>query len=369
MLPRLQDELLELTKALVRIPSTHSRPGEIHHCAVFIGQWLTAQGIHHQYCEHQNVPSLVVLPKPGYAPVLLLSHFDVVEADDDALFEPYVDADRLYGRGAVDDKYAVALSLILFREHLRRLRDRGMTQADMPFGLLMTGDEEVGGFHGVGTVSKDLETDFFIVLDGGAPNLIVTKEKGILHLVLRAHGKAAHASRPWLGQNAFDLLVDDYRRLQQLFRQETDDHWHRTLVLSNCHSGSGSRNIVPDSAEATLDIRFTEEDDPDQLLNAILKTVSCEVEVKAKVPVFVAHGSPLLDLLSSHAPGAKTGFEHGASDARYLGPRNIPGVVWGPDSEMSQHTRTEHVVVSSLFQLYDALDGFLGDVPGHLPQS
>jgi len=188
---------------------------------------------------------------------------------------------------------------------------------------------------------------------------IVTKEKGILQVRLTARGKAAHAARPWLGHNAFDVLVADYLALQKLFAAQTPDHWHRTMVLSNCRVGDGSINIVPAEATATLDIRYTDQDDPDVLLAEIKKTAESEVTLLEKEPLFVGGTSVYLDTLLDCVADAGEGFEHGASDARYLTSRGVPGVVWGAAGEMSQHSADEHVVISSLGQVYHSLDCFM----------
>ncbi len=288
-----------------------------------------------------------------------MAHFDVVEADDDSLFEPREVDGRLFGRGAIDDKYAVATAMVLFQNHLKKRRAAGQDQADLSFGLLLTGDEEVGGYNGAGAALTHLTTDFYIALDGGHPDMIVTKEKGLLHLDLVARGKTAHAARPWLGENAFDILVEDYRSIGTLFQTKRADHWHKTMVLSVCEVGDGSVNKVPGEARAKLDIRYTDEDDPDAIVASIREAVRSEVRVDAKEPLFIGGESPYLDLLVSHSGGATVGFEHGTSDARFFSHRGIPGVVWGADGEMSQHSREEHVVIASIARLYEGLDNFI----------
>lgn len=360
--PHLQQEILELTQELIRIPSTHSRPQEIWNCAIFIEQWLQKNNIRYELQESGGIPTIMVLPEKGSVPVLLMSHFDVVEADDELIFMPRIDGDRLYGRGAIDDKYGVALSLILYREHMRiRKAERGDSR--VPFGLLFTGDEEIGGANGVAIAVKRIATDFFLAIDGGRPDLIVTKEKGILQLELNAHGTAAHAARPWLGRSAFDILMEDYRRMQNHFTETTSDHWHRTMVLTKCHAGNGSTNIVPEKAKAIFDIRYTENDNPEALVAAIRRDVKSDVTVHAMEPVFVGKPSSYLDLLVAHSGGARVGFEHGASDARYLSQLGIPGAIWGADGEMTQHRHDERIVVPSMLQFYDCLDGFLNTIP------
>lgn len=131
------------------------------------------------------------------------------------------------------------------------------------------------------------------------------------------------------------------------------------MVLANCHAGNGSANIVPEHAAASLDIRYTGNDDPHKLLATIQKLSSSEVTLKAMEPVFESGPSPFLELLVKYSDGAAVGFEHGASDARYLSRRNVPGAIWGADGELSQHTDNEHIVISTLFSIYESLDKFL----------
>ncbi|WP_163335896.1 M20 family metallopeptidase [Desulfopila sp. IMCC35008] len=360
--PNIQQEILNLLIDLIRIPSTESRPDEIHRCSAFIASWLQKQGIKHKLEVHNSTPSLLVMPQKSKTRVLLMSHFDVVEVDNTSQFNPYEQDGRLYGRGSIDDKYAVALSLVLFREHLRRLERDGYSQDDICFGLLLTGDEEVGGTNGAGKIVNNLDTEYFIALDGGNPGHIVTKEKGVIALHLEARGKAAHAARPWLGKSAFDVLIGDYHRIQQLFTRQTDDHWHRTMVLANCHAGNGSTNIIPEQATATLNIRYTENDDPEKLVEEIKACTTSEVILDALDPVFDSGPSPYLDLLVKHSGGAGVGFEHGASDAKFFSINGIPGAIWGAQGNMSQHTENEHIEIKSLNMVYDCLEQFLMEI-------
>lgn len=353
-----QSGLLELTKELIKIPSTNSRPEKIHECDQLIQSWLAVRNIRYQTLLYNNVPSILVLPKEKYTPVLLMSHFDVVESENENLFIPKEKNGSLYGRGAIDDKYGVALSLMLFDQHLNRLSRRGRGQ-----DAIITGDEEVGGANGTAKAIDHFTTDFFITIDGGSPDLVVTKEKGIILLELHASGHAAHAARPWLGQNAFDQLVGDYNRIRELFQDDTQDRWHKTLSLTNCSAGNGATNIVPRSASAVLDIRYTEHDDPDEIISSIKSVAGSKIVVKAKEPVFSSGKSPYLDKLIATSSALKTGCEHGASDARYLSGKGIPGAIWGADGEMSQHTEDEHIVLSSFFDMYKRLDGFVSSLP------
>lgn len=350
-------DLLELTKDLIRFRSMLSRPDEINRCADFIERFLKDIGATCKRMECDGVPSIAALPRTDFAPILLMTHMDVVDAPD-PLFEPVEKDGKLYGRGSIDDKYAVALSMVLFREHLYKARQQGRAQQDLPLGILITGDEEAAGHKGAKEALKTIHTDFCIALDGGNVRKIVTKEKGVLRLKLIRRGKAAHGSRPWLGENAIENLFEDYKSLKTFFHEEAPDHWHKTINFSIIRAGK-SENQVPDLAEAIFDIRYTENDDVDALVKQMRSKIKGELSVELKEPLFLGGESAYLDLLLDISKDTTLGFEHGASDARFLAEHGIPGIVWGADGDSSAHAHDEHVNLDSLNELYRILDTFM----------
>lgn len=349
-------DIIELTQDLIRIPSMHSRPAEIERCAEFILQWCAANGMAARKVQHNGTPSILVLPD-GPPRLLLMTHFDVVEGPEE-LFTPRVEGDRLFGRGAVDDKYAVALSLVLFRERLAALKALGKTQADMALGLMMTGDEETGGENGAGYALGLIRADYALALDGGSPERVITREKGIIDIRLTATGKAAHGARPWLGKNAIDILLEDHARLHKLFPDKGGDHWHRTINTGRIQGGA-SINQVPGTAQAWFNIRYTENDDPQAILDAITQQVSSTVEVLSIVPVFAALPSPVTDSLLRLSPGTVLAREHGASDARYLMDHAVPGAIWGAQGFGSAHGMDECVSIASVNRLAEVIHALI----------
>jgi succinyl-diaminopimelate desuccinylase len=351
------DEIITLTKDLVRFKTMHSRPEEIQRCMAFIEDYLKQCGASYRRLDHDNIPSIIVIPQNNIAPILLMSHIDVVDAPDE-LFKPRIKNNALYGRGSIDDKYAAALSLVLVKEYLHRLKKAGKGQNDLPFGVLITADEEIGGANGARQALKEIKAEFCIALDGGGLNKIVIKEKGIVKLKLIARGKTAHGARPWLGENAIENLINDFQVLKKNFELSAPDHWHRTLNFSWIQAGKAS-NQVPDYAEALFDIRYTENDDMEKIFQNIQDEIKGELVVQKKEPLFEGGDSPYLDLLLEIAEDSEVGFEHGASDARFLSTHGIKGIVWGANGDMSQHSADEHVNIDSVDKLYDLLDAFI----------
>jgi succinyl-diaminopimelate desuccinylase len=206
-----------------------------------------------------------------------------------------------------------------------------------------------------------IKPEFCIALDGGNPTHIVTKEKGLLTVKLIATGKAAHGSRPWLGENAIDNLIDDYAKLKHLFETPAAEKWIKTMSLDIINAGK-SFNQVPDQAEATFDIRYTEKEDPDELFAQLQSVINGNLELIRKEPMFIGGDSPYLERILKLSRDARVGFEHGASDARFFSEKGVNGIIWGAEGNFSAHAIDEHVNIGSIGIIYDVLDRFLTEL-------
>lgn len=351
----IMQEIVTLTKRLMEFKSTESRPEAKERCAEFIESYIRDMGLTPQRFEDEGVVSIAWVPENG-AKVLLMSHYDVVDGPK-ALFEAREEDDALHGRGSLDDKYAVALSLVLLKRWKERFGKEGKDLSDLPVGMLVTGDEEIGGRHGAQVVLDKIDAEFAIALDGGNVEQIITKGKGIIKAVLTTTGKTAHGATPWEGENAIEKLVDDLAVVRHLFPQKRDDHWEATLNIGEIDGGSAF-NQVPDEAWAILDIRYTEEDDIERILEEIEHRCQGTLTIEMRDPPFDGGksemASDLLELTS-----ADIGRVFGATDARHLSLHGIDGVVWGANGKETFHSDDEHVEIPSIRMLFSHLDRFI----------
>jgi len=134
-------------EALVRIPSVSADPAlqeEVRRSAEATSELFRAEGFDVDILSSDGGAPAVVARRPGPpgAPtVLLYAHHDVQPVGDRSSwesepFEPTERGERLYGRGAADDKAGIAA-------HLAAVRALG---GDLPVGLVVfvEGEEEVG---------------------------------------------------------------------------------------------------------------------------------------------------------------------------------------------------------------------------------
>jgi succinyl-diaminopimelate desuccinylase len=350
-------EIIDLMKDLVQFKTMHSRSDEIHRCATFIEQYLNTWDVTYRRLDYHNSPAILVVPQQGIVPILLMSHIDVVDAPD-RLFRPVMQDGILYGRGCFDDKYAVALSLVLLKNNLQQLRKQGRGQKELPFGILITSDEEIGGFNGAKKILSKIQTDFCIVLDGGNIEKIVVKEKGVVRVKLVCRVKVNSSSKQWQGKSAVDKLLNDINAWVTYFVKSAPDNPHRKVICTHIHSKQSSYG-VPELAEACLEIRYTESDDLEKMFNTMEKELHSDIVVENVEPLFSGGESDHLKLLLEISEKTRIGFEDGANDSRFLSQFGIKGIVWGADGDRSQHTPNEHVDIESVYELYARLDAFI----------
>lgn len=353
------NQLLETTKDLIRLRTTEDRPDALNACANYIEHFFKDTGLTVERFEIEGVQSVVVTKGTKTPTVFLSGHFDVVPGADEQ-FEPRVEGDRLYGRGALDMKSGDAVMMHLMRD---------LAETDESVGLMLTGDEEIGGFNGVAKlVEMGYLASAVVIPDGGeAVHKVISKEKGILRATLRASGVNAHGSMPWQGDNAISKLAQAITAVESLFvslSEHPDDHWVTTVNTGTIKGGEAT-NQVPHEALATLDIRFTEEDDPMDLIKkieaALPEGVVSEASVLASmvnVPLEHEMVTPFVDALAAQGRSAEWTLDPGASDGRFFAERNIPVIISQPDGA-NLHAPGEWVHIPSIKLYYDVLKDYL----------
>ena len=361
----------ELARALVRIPSVNpdgdpgtDRTGE-QACAEFIADFLRSHGAEAALHEvHPGRPNVVArFAADGGKPRLLFApHTDTVSVAGMTIdpFGGEIREGRLYGRGASDTKGPMASMLWALHE-CRDLLPH-LTHEVWFAGLM--GEE--AGQDGAKALAAREKFDFVVV---GEPTSldVVFKHKVDMTARIVAKGRAAHSSCPERGENAITKLATGLlsldKALTAYFNKISDPVLaHPTFSIGTIRGGT-KFNIVPDHAEAVIDLRLL----PSQWKDSDAREVF-EV-MRAACPGLTIEkiaGSEALDTDPGHPLIAKLveagGKPAGAAwfcDAAIFSSAGTPAVAAGPGSIAQAHTEDEFIEVAALEQGVEFFKKFL----------
>ena len=273
---------------------------------------------------------------------------------------------RLYGRGAVDMKGAIAAFVAASARHLR---DHGAPKGSI--SLLITGDEEGVGINGtkkvLGWLKETGETlDACVVGEPTNPkalgDMIKIGRRGSMTAFLTVFGAQGHVAYPHLADNPLPRLA---RMLAAITAEPLDQgtaHFQPSnLELTTIDVGNPAHNVIPAQGKATLNIRFNDSHTPDSLLAWLRERFDAvggayELEHFVSGDSFLTPPGPLTELVAEAAE-AVTGRRPeysttgGTSDARFI--KDLCPVVEFGLVGQTMHKVDEHTTLDDLARLTD----------------
>ncbi|OHD12863.1 MAG: hypothetical protein A2Z96_02535 [Spirochaetes bacterium GWB1_48_6] len=320
-----QDQVLPLFQQLIQNQCVNTGDpdsgGEIR-SAQLLQDFFNSYGIPSEILETRPGRSNLLVRIPGTDPQALslayMGHMDVVPAQRETWshppFEAVVDQEQIWGRGAVDMLCWTATQAVGLAQ---AVKNHGPFSGDLAYFALA--DEEAAGTYGARFLTRDhwdkvkcdyMVTElggFFLPTTHGPAAAINLGEKGVCWLKLRTKGTPGHGSMPYGMENALDkiarvvVLVEDwnpplrphpaYKTMAKAMgktpweKMALSTGWGertalktlsrrnpgmarflhtagRTTISPNLLSGGTKINIIPDSGELGLDIRFLPQDVP-----------------------------------------------------------------------------------------------------------
>jgi succinyl-diaminopimelate desuccinylase len=288
-----RDDLVALTRDLIRFPTVNP-PGEAYRpCAEFLGRRLAARGFAVEYVRAEGSPGdsdvhprvNVIARREGRAPgrtVHFNGHIDVVEAGHGWTVDPFagvVRDGRVYGRGACDMKGGIAAAVVA----CEALLDEGLDRAGA-LEISGTVDEESGGFGGVGWLARHGRfdkgrVDHVIIPEPLGVDRVCLGHRGVWWAEVEMRGRIGHGSMPFLGVNAIRGMADFLALVEAELLPALDTRVTRmpceppgsrraTLNYNSIHGGlpeprdeSLPAPVVADSCRLVLDRRYLVEED------------------------------------------------------------------------------------------------------------
>lgn len=305
-----RDELIALTRDLIRIPTTNP-PGEHYEdCTHYLGERLAGRGFEISHVRAEGAvgdsdayPRANVIARwtgdPNGPTVHFNSHIDVVEPGSGWSHDPFaaeVVGDRIYGRGACDMKGGLAASVIA----VEALIEAVPTLAGC-LEISGTADEESGGLGGVAHLSElgyfsAPRVNHVIIPEPLNKDRVCLGHRGVWWAEIETRGRIAHGSMPFLGDCAIrhmGAVVDAFERFlyPRLAQKHTampvvpDGARESTLNINSMHGGQREgidglpSPLVPDSCRMIIDRRFLIEESLDEVKAEVLAVLE---ELKAE---------------------------------------------------------------------------------------
>lgn len=329
-------------------------------------------GVERHACSANHENLLVTVPGKTDGPgTLIEAHVDTVPADDwpDRAFQARCEHEKVYGRGACDDKGSLA-AIVIALEAILKSGER----PPQTVWLLAAGDEECGqtGIRWfIGQHTKKIGRGIF-----GEPTecVPVIQHKGTIRWDVTVRGRSAHTSQPDLGSNAIvgashviDFLASYQEELRRRFTSPLMSGPSLTVTMIN---GGCTRNVVPDECTMAVDFRIQPGMDGRQAVDELFSELeSLELPIShSKFQCFAPalNTSPddglvhmALELYREYVgqevqPAA---VPYG-SDAGWI-PAGVPAIVLGPGNIAQAHAIDEYVDLAQVKQCAAIYHGLL----------
>ena len=289
-------------------------------------------------------------------------------------FAGEVMGDRLYGRGAVDMKGAVAAFVAAVS---RRLEDGPPAGS---ISLLITGDEEGVAINGTRKVlewmaERGERIDACIVGEPTNPkalgDMIKIGRRGSLSGFLTVFGAQGHVAYPHLADNPLPRLVRMLAAVTEQPMDEGTDHFQpSTLALTTIDVGNKATNVIPAQGKATFNIRFNDAHTPESIEAWLRRTFDAvggayELEIYRSGDSFVTPPGPLTELVADAVEGVtgrrpEYSTTGGTSDARFI--KNVCPVVEFGLVGQTMHKVDEYAGVDDIRKLTAVYESILKDV-------
>ena len=363
-----KDKFLNELLDLLRIPSVSADKkfdGDVRNAATFVRDQLIAAGVDHaELCETKGHPIVYAekIIDPTFPTVLVYGHYDVQPADpyelwDHPPFEPIVKNDRIYARGACDDKGQMYMHVKAFEA----MMETNALTCNVKF--MIEGEEEVGSDNLEAFIKEEkqkLSADVILISDTSIINndtpSITVGLRGLSYLEVEVTGPNKDLHSGVYGgtvANPINILTkliadmqdedgritlpgfyDDVLEYSEAQRAEMAkapfdlDHYKKELNIEEVkgekgfstiervgirpcldvngiwggYTGPGSKTVLPSKAFAKISSRLVSNQNSDKITQMIIKYFEENAPKSVKVKVTPHHGGTPA-VVSTHSNG------------------------------------------------------------------
>ncbi|MEM4583201.1 MAG: M20/M25/M40 family metallo-hydrolase, partial [Desulfurococcaceae archaeon] len=232
-------------------------------------------------------------------------------------------------------------------------------------------DEEIGGLTGTGYLVRELGSrpDWVVIAEPSGISNVYIGHRGNVWFMVKVHGRQAHGSSPWLGDNAFEKMliyaktfIDEYRAKinskRSSFIYEHPEASKPTITPGGLLLSPGAVNVVPGMVGFSVDRRLIIEENIEGVISEVKELVSeinnktgiySEVEIlDASNPAYTPPDSTIvksIELSIRNVLGTKPSLIicTGGLDLKYYSEKKIEAIAYGPGAIGIAHKPNEYI--------------------------
>ena len=402
------DQILEILTKLISFKSiTPKSSGSIEYIAKLLQEAGFVTDIQIFGEKEESTTNLYAKYGDSVPNICFAGHVDVVPPMHPELWisDPFkltIDEDKIYGRGAVDMKGAIAASMLAALNYLKTNK-----KPNGSISFLLTSDEEGGAKYGTKAMLEYLELkgekiDFTIL---GEPtseeeigDTIKIGRRGSVNFDLTVQGKQGHVAYPLKAMNpvtslvkiAADLIEVDFdamrhceepqatRQSQEASsnlvvspgiaapsskaRNDESSFFNKTnLEITSIDVGNNVTNIIPETASMKFNVRFNDLHTSSSIAGIVMELIAkheviFDLKYRASAESFIqtysARMKQFADIVAKECKLTPSiGTSGGTSDARFI--HKYSQVVEFGLNSSEAHKINEHTKISDLQRLYN----------------